>query len=83
MSNQPQQLFAVWQQSSVFNQYQLELAQNANCDHRYFIWYNSTYNDGTPNVEGKPEGATEIYTDESGLVLDLGPCSLDVATFWP
>ena len=83
MSNQAQQLFAVWQRSSVFNHYHLDLAQKADCDHRYYVWYNSTYLDGTPNLEGQPEGATEIYTDASGLVLDLGPCSLDVATFWP
>jgi len=83
MSNQPQQLFAVWQKSSVFNQYQLELAQTAECEHRYFVWYNSTYNDGTPNVEGQPEGASEIYSDASGTVLDLGSCNSDITAFWP
>jgi hypothetical protein len=83
MSNQPQQLFAVWQKSSVFNQYQLELAQTAECTHRYFVWYNSTYDDGTPNVEGRPEGATEIYSDASGVVLDLGTCNSDITAFWP
>ena len=83
MSNQPQQMFAVWQKSSVFNQYQLELAQTAECTHRYFVWYNSTYDDGTPNVEGQPEGATEIYSDASGVVLDLGSCKSDIAAFWP
>ncbi|MFZ9786279.1 MAG: hypothetical protein ACO3DV_07495 [Ilumatobacteraceae bacterium] len=83
MSNQPQQLFAVWQKSSVFNQYQLELAQTAECTHRYFVWYNSTYDDGTPNVEGQPEGATEIYSDASGVVLDLGSCNSDITAFWP
>ena len=83
MSNQPQQLFAVWQKSSVFNQYQLELAQTAECNHRYFVWYNSTYDDGSPNFEGQPEGASEIYSDASGAVLDLGPCTSSVATFWP
>jgi hypothetical protein len=83
MSNQPQQLFAVWQKSSVFNQYQLELAQTAECTHRYFVWYNSTYDDGTPNVEGRPEGATEIYPDASGVVLDLGTCNSDTTAFWP
>ncbi|MGA0107051.1 MAG: hypothetical protein ACO3IR_07020 [Ilumatobacteraceae bacterium] len=83
MSNLPQQLFAVWQKSSVFNQYQLELAQTAECTHRYFVWYNSTYDDGTPNVEGQPEGATEIYSDASGVVLDLGTCNSDIAAFWP
>jgi hypothetical protein len=83
MSNLPQQLFAVWQKSSVFNQYQLELAQTAECTHRYFVWYNSTYDDGTPNVEGQPEGATEIYSDASGVVLDLGSCNSDITVFWP
>jgi len=83
MSNQPQQLFAVWQKSSVFNQYQLELAQTAECKHRYFVWYNSTYDDGTLNVEGQPEGASEIYSDASGAVLDLGSCNSDITTFWP
>ncbi len=83
MSNQPQQLSAIWQKSSVFNQYQLELAQTAECNHRYFVWYNSTYDDGTPNVEGQPEGASEIYSDASGAVLDLGSCNSDVTTFWP
>lgn len=83
MSNQPQQMFAVWQKSSVFNQYQLELAQTAECTHRYFVWYNSTYDDGTPNVEGQPEGAAEIYSDASGAVLDLGSCNSDITAFWP
>ena len=83
MSNQPQQLFAIWQKSSVFNQYQLELAQTAECENRYFVWYNSTYDDGTPNIEGQPEGATEIYSDASGVVLDLGTCNSDITAFWP
>jgi hypothetical protein len=83
MSNQPQQLFAIWQKSSVFNQYQLELAQTAKCKHRYFVWYNSTYDDGTLNVEGQPVGAAEIYSDTSGAVLDLGSCNSDITTFWP
>ncbi len=83
MSNQPQQLSAIWQKSSVFNQYQLELAQTAECKHRYFVWYNWTYDDGTPNVEGQPEGASEIYSDASGAVLDLGSCDSDITVFWP
>ena len=83
MSNQPQQLFAIWQKSSVFNQNQLESAQRASCNHRYFVWYNSTYDDGTPNFEGQPEGSPTIFTDESGLIYDLGDCATDVTTFWP
>ena len=83
MSNLPQQLFAIWQKSSVFSQYQLELAQSAECENRYFVWYNSTYDDGTPNVEGQPEGAAEIYSDASGVVLELGSCNSDITAFWP
>jgi hypothetical protein len=83
MSNLPQQLFAIWQKSSVFSQYQLELAQSAECENRYFVWYNSTYDDGTLNVEGRPEGATEIYSDASGAVLDLRSCNSDITAFWP
>ena len=83
MSNQPQQLYSVWQQSSIFNQYQLDLAQTAECDRRYFVWYTSTYDDGTPNVEGQPEKAEEIYADASGIVLDLGRCNSDINKYWP
>lgn len=83
MSNQPQQLFSVWQRSSVYNQFQLDLAQTAKCKRRYFVWYNSTYDDGTPNVEGQPENALEIYSDASGRVLDLGTCDFDISAYWP
>jgi hypothetical protein len=83
MSNQPQQLYSVWQQSSVYNQYQLDLAQTAECDRRYFVWYTSTYDDGTPNVEGQPERAKEIYADASGIVFDLGRCNSDINKYWP
>ena len=83
MSNQPQQLFAVWQNSSILNQHQLELAQNAECEHRYFVWYSSSYDDGTPNLEGQPDGGAVLYTDSSGSVFDLGPCNSDVTKYWP
>lgn len=83
MSNQPQQLFAVWQNSSVLNQYQLELAQNTECENRYFVWYNSNYDDGTPNLEGQPEGAIVLYTDTLGSIFDLGPCNSNVTKYWP
>ena len=83
LSNQPQQLFAIWQQSSVFNQSQLDAAQKAICEHRYFVWYNSTYDDGTVNLEGQPEQAIPIYSDDSGTVFDLGACSSDIAFYWP
>ena len=83
MSNQPQQLYSVWQQSSVYNQYQLDLAQTAECNRRYFVWYTSTYDDGTPNVEGQPENAPTIYADASGVVFDLGRCNSNINNYWP
>jgi hypothetical protein len=83
MSNQPQQLFAVWQESSVLNQYQLDAAQATICDGRYFVWYNSTYDDGTPNLEGQPEGAEVLFSDPIGSILDLGKCDENIATYWP
>jgi len=83
MSNQPQQLFAVWQESSVLNQYQLDAAQATICDRRYFVWYNSTYDDGTPDLEGQPEGAEVLFTDPSGIILDLGRCDESITKYWP
>jgi hypothetical protein len=83
MSNQPQQLFAVWQESSVLNQYQLDAAQATICDRRYFIWYNSTYDDGTPNLEGQPEGAEVFFSDPIGSILDLGKCNENITKYWP
>jgi hypothetical protein len=83
MSNQPQQLFAVWQESSVLNQYQLDAAQATICDGRYFVWYDSTYDDGTPNLEGQPEGAEVLFSDLTGSILDLGKCDGNIATYWP
>ena len=83
MSNQPQELFAVWQKSSVLNQYQLDSAQATSCENRYFVWYNSTYDDGTPNLEGQPEGAEVLFTDPTGSVLNLGTCDENIATYWP
>ncbi len=83
MSNQPQQLYSVWQKTSVFNQYQLELAQSAECDSRLFVWYNSTYDDGTPNVEGQPENASQVFSDQSGTIFDLKNCASDITYYWP
>jgi hypothetical protein len=83
MSNQPQQLFAVWQESSVLNQYQLDAAQATICERRYFVWYTSTYDDGTPNLEGQPEGAEVLFTDPNGSVLSLGNCEQEITKYWP
>ena len=67
----------------MFNQYQLDAAQNRRCSHRYFVWYSSLYNDGTPNIEGMPTGAVTVFADESGTVFDLGLCGEDINYFWP
>jgi hypothetical protein len=83
MSNQPQQLLAVWQESSVLNQYQLDAAQATSCENRYFVWYTSTYDDGTPNLEGQPEGAEVLFSDPSGSILDLGKCDESITKYWP
>lgn len=83
MSNQPQELFAVWQESSVLNQYQLAAAQATNCENRYFAWLNSTYDDGTPNLEGQPEGAEVLFTDATGSVFNLGACDENITKYWP
>ena len=83
MSNRPQELFAVWQKSSILNQYQLDTAQATSCENRYFVWYTSTYDDGTPNLEGQPEGAEVLFTDPNGSVLSLGTCEQEIAKYWP
>jgi len=83
MSNQPQQLFSVSKRPPVFNQYQLDAAKNKRCSHRYFVWYNSLYDDGTPNLEGVPTGAVTVFADNWGTVFDLRACSNDINYFWP
>ena len=83
MSNQPQQLFAVWQESSVLNQYQLDAVQATSCENRYFVWYTSTYDDGTPNLEGQPEGAEVLFIDATGSVFNLGTCDENITKYWP
>ena len=83
MSNQPQELFAVWQESSVLNQYQLDAAQATSCENRYFAWRNSTYDDGTLNLEGQPEGAEVLFTDATGSVFNLGACDENITKYWP
>ena len=83
MSNKPQELFAVWQESSVLNQYQLAAAQATNCENRYFVWYTSTYDDGTPNLEGQPEVAEVLFTDPTGSVFNLGTCDENITKYWP
>ena len=83
MSNQPQELFAVWQESSVLNQYQLDAAQATSCENRYFVWYTSTHDDGTPNLEGQPEDAEVLFTDATGSVFNLGACDENITKYWP
>jgi len=42
------------------------------------VWFNQTF-----LPEGKPVGASVVYEDSSGQVLDLGTCDSDIARFWP
>ncbi|MCX6536863.1 MAG: hypothetical protein NT119_09995 [Actinobacteria bacterium] len=83
LSNQPQQLFSISKRPPVFNQYQLDAAQKRRCGHRYFVWYNTLYNDGTPNTESMPQGATSIFSDSWGTIFDLGTCRDDINFYWP
>ena len=83
LSNQPQQLFSVSKRPPVFNQFQLDAAQTRRCDHRYFVWYNTLYNDGTPNTESMPQGATPLFADTWGTIFDLGACTDDINFYWP
>lgn len=83
LSNQPQQLFSITKRPSVFNQYQLDAAQKKRCSHRYFVWYNTLYNDGTPNTDSMPQNASAIYTDSWGTIFDLGTCRDDINYYWP
>jgi hypothetical protein len=83
LSNQPQQLFSISKRPPVFNQYQLDAAQKRRCSHRYFVWYNTLYHDGTPNTESMPQGATPIFNDSWGTIFDLGLCRDDINFYWP
>ena len=83
LSNQPQQLFSITKRPPVFNQFQLDVAQKRRCGHRYFVWYNTLYNDGTPNTESMPQGATPIFNDSWGTIFDLGVCRDDINFYWP
>lgn len=83
LSNQPQQLFSITKRPPVFNQFQLDAAQKKRCGQRYFVWYNTLYNDGTPNTESMPQGATPIFADTWGTIFDLGVCRDDLNFYWP
>ena len=83
LSNQPQQLFSITKLPPVFNQFQLDAAQKKRCGQRYFVWYNTLYNDGTPNTESMPQGATPIFADTWGTIFDLGVCRDDLNFYWP
>ena len=83
LSNQPQQLFSISKRPPVFTQYQIDVAQKRRCGHRYFVWYNTLYHDGTPNTESMPQGATAIFNDSWGTIFDLGSCRDDINFYWP
>ena len=77
-SNEPQSLFAATFRWPIRNQYQYDRPILVPCVKRYFVWFNQTF-----LPEGKPVGASVVYEDSSGQVLDLGTCDSDIARFWP
>lgn len=77
-SNEPQSLFAATFHWPIRNQYQYSQPALLPCTRNYFVWFNQTF-----LPDGKPTGATIIYEDSWGQVLDLGDCGTDLGRFWP
>jgi hypothetical protein len=78
MSNEPQMLFSVIEQSPIFNQYMNARIFPKPCTDRYMIWYAVSF---LPDV--KPTGGDIIYSDGLGEVIKLADCSVPTSTFWP
>ena len=78
MSNEPQMLFSVIEQSPIFNQYMNARIFPKPCTDRYIIWYANSY-----LPEAKPIGGRVIYADAVGEVIQLADCSIPASTFWP
>jgi len=77
-SNEPQSLFAATMHWPVRNQYQYHLGYPRPCTDRYFVWYNQTF-----LPEGKPVGASVVYSDSWGEILSLGKCDEPIEKYWP
>jgi hypothetical protein len=78
MSNEPQMLFSVIEQSPIFNQYMNARIFPKPCTDRYIIWYANSY-----LPEAKPIGGRVIYADAVGEVIQLADCKVPAPTFWP
>ena len=78
MSNEPQMLFSVIEQSPIFNQYMNARVFPRSCTDRYFVWYTVSF---LPDV--KPTGGEVVYSDALGEVIKLADCSVTAPTFWP
>lgn len=78
MSNEPQMLFSVIEQSPIFNQYMNSQIFPRKCTERYIIWYANSY-----LPDAKPIGGEVIYSDALGEVIQLADCTVPTATFWP
>lgn len=78
MSNEPQMLFSVVEQSPIFNQYMNARVFPKPCTDRYIIWYANSY-----LPDAKPIGGKVIYADAVGEVIQLADCTVPTPTFWP
>ena len=78
MSNEPQMLFSVVEQSPVFTQFMNARDFPRPCTNRYFVWYAVSF---LPDV--KPTGGEVIYSDALGEVIQLADCTVPAPTFWP
>ena len=78
MSNEPQMLFSVLEQSPIFNQYMNARVFPRSCTDRYFVWYAVSF---LPDV--KPTGGEIVYSDALGEIIKLADCSVPAPTFWP
>jgi len=78
MSNEPQMLYSVIEQSPIFHQYMNARVFPRSCSNRYIVWYTNSY-----LPEAKPIGGKVIYADPVGEVIQLADCTIPTATFWP
>lgn len=78
MSNEPQMLFSVIEQSPIFNQYMNARIFPKPCTDRYMIWYANSY-----LPDAKPTRGKVIYADAVGEVIQLADCKVPAPTFWP
>ena len=78
MSNEPQMLFSVIEQSPIFNQYMNDRVFPRPCTDRYIIWYTVSF-----LPDAKPTGGEIVYSDALGEVIRLADCSVPAPIFWP